>query len=154
MIFSTLKSLTIPEGVVTKIEDAYGTVLWSAVKMANVTVKTIFYGMNGDTASIVVKSPKPFAPDPSNPSFTTTEWGVFVYDEPNVTIKIPVGSIIECTVSRDKGNADSYIKLNGTKVMTEGTYVYTVTGDVTVTIADEFSQGDYGWITIVEASAL
>lgn len=150
--FNTVESLEIPEGMVTKIEDANGNVLWSAVKMANVTVKSNFYGMNGDTASITVLSSKPFAPDPSNPSNTVTSWTVSVYDEPDCIIKIPVGSTIECTVSRDKGNADSYIKLNGTKVLTTGTYNYTVTGDVTVTIADEFSQGDYGMITIQEAN--
>ncbi len=150
MNFATLKGLEIPEGVVTKITDASGNVLWNAVKMVKVTIKTVFYGMNGDTANITVNSPSPFAPDPLNPSNKVTSWTVSVADEPNCTIEIPEGSTIECTVSRDKGNADSFIKLNGTKVMTEGTYLYTVTGDVTITIADDYSQGDYGMITIDE----
>ena len=36
--FSTLQGLTIPEGVVTQIEDASGRVLWSAEKKATVTI--------------------------------------------------------------------------------------------------------------------
>ena len=121
------------------------------VEMVNLTVKTIFEGMNGDTASITVVSPEPFAPDPSNPNNTTTSWTVWVYDEPNCTIEIPVGSTIECTVSRVKGNAESCIIANGTTVLTgEGTYIYTVTGDVTVTIAEKFIQGSFGVITITE----
>ena len=151
MNFTTLKALTIPEGEVAKIEDESGNVLWIAVKMMKVTVKTVFGGMDGDTASITINSSTPFAPDPSNPSYTTTSWTVQVIDEPDCTIEITEGSTIECTVSRNKGNADSHISLNGTKVLTgEGTYVYTVTSDVVVTIEDKYSQGDYGIITITE----
>jgi hypothetical protein len=150
--FATVESLEIPEGKVVQIADTNGVVLWSAVKKAKVTVKTSFGGMSGDTASITVNSSKPFAPNPSNPNYTTTSWTVSVVDEPDCTIEIPTGSTIECTVSRDKGNADSYISLNGTRMVTgEGTYLYTVTGDVTITIADKYSQGDYGIITIIEA---
>lgn len=152
MDFSKVKSVEIPEGIVTQIADTNDVVLWSAVKKAKVTVKTSFGGMSGDTASITINSSKPFTPNPSNPSYTTTSWTVSVADEPDCVIEIPVGSTIECTVSRDKGNADSHISLNGTRVVTgEGTYIYTVTGDVTITIADEYRQGDYGVITIVEA---
>ena len=149
--FSTVKGITIPEGAVTKIEDASGIVLWCAIKKAKVTIATNFYGMNGDTASITVNSSEFFSPDPTNPDYKTKTWTAAVADEPNCTIEIPVGSTIECTVSRDKGNADSYISLNGTRVVSgAGTYVYTVVGDVMITIADEFSQGDFGKITINE----
>lgn len=151
MNFAKLKGLTIPEGKVTKIEDEGGNVLWNAVKMVKLTVKTSFGGMDGDTASIIVDSSTPFAPDPSNPSYTTTSWTVQVSDEPDCTIEIAEGSTVECIVSRDKDNADSYISLNGTKVVTgKGVYLYTVTRDVIITIEDKYSQGDYGIITITE----
>lgn len=39
MDFSKVKSLTIPEGVVTQIADASGRVLWSAVKPVTVTIQ-------------------------------------------------------------------------------------------------------------------
>jgi hypothetical protein len=147
--FSKVKGLTIPEGSVTKITDANGRVLWNA--NIKVTITSSFLGMNGDTASITVNSPMLFSPDATNPSYKTKTWTVSVADEPDCIIEIPVNSTIECTVSRDKGNADSYISLNGTRVVTgEGTYIYTVTGDATITIADEYSQGDYGMITITD----
>lgn len=149
MIFTTLKGLTIPEGKVTKITDASGRVMWDA--NVKVTITSSFLGMNGDTASITVNSPTLFSPNPTNPSYKTKTWTVSVADEPNCTIEIPVNSTIECTVSRDKGNADSHISLNGTRVVTgEGTYLYTVTGNATITIGDKYSQGDYGIITITE----
>lgn len=151
--FVTLKGLETPDGVITQITDANGKVLWSATRKVKVTIKSQFLGMNGDTSSITIKSMTPFAPDPANPNYKVTSWTVSVADEPNCTIEIPVGSTIECTVSRDKGNADSYIRLNGTNVVTgEGNYIYTVTEGVTITIADKYSQGDYGMITIVEES--
>ena len=147
--FATVKGLEIPEGKVVQITDADGVVLWDA--NVKVTITSSFFGMDGDTASITVNSSVPFSPDPTNPSYKTKTWTVSVADEPNCTIKIPVGSTIECTVSREKGNADSYISLNGTRVVTGvGTYLYTVTGEVTITIADKYSQGDYGMITITE----
>ena len=41
--------------------------------------------------------------------------------------------------------------LNGVEVLSEpGTYVYTVKGDVTIHMEDEYSMGEYGWITITE----
>lgn len=150
--FATIKSLEIPEGKVKQITDANGIVLWNAVKNAKVTITSQWDGFDGDSASITVKSPTPFAPDPSNPNNKVTSWTVFVYDQPNRTIEVPVGSTIECTISRDKGNAESYISLNGTNMVTgEGTYIYTVTGDVTIAIKELYTQGDYGVITIIEA---
>ena len=150
--FATIKGWEIPEGIVTQVE-CNGIILWKLANKAIVTIKSKWLGMDGDTASITVNSTEPFAPDPTNPSYKTNTWTVSVADEPNCTIEIPVGSTIECTVSRDKGNADSYIKLNDTKVVTgEGTYLYTVTGNVTVTIEDKYSQGDYGMITLTETN--
>jgi hypothetical protein len=78
----------------------------------------------------------------------------YAYDMPNCTIEVPIGSTIECTVSRNKGNADSSISLNGTKVLTEGTYIYTVTGNVAVDVSDRYSMGEYGVITITEQGAV
>lgn len=153
--FATIKGWEIPEGKVVQVADAIGRIMWIAVQKVKVTITSQWLGMDGDTASITVNSSMPFAPDPSNPSYKVTSWTVSVADEPNCTIEIPVGSTIECAVSRDKGNADSYIKLNGSKVVKgDGTYIYTVTRDVAITIEDKYSQGDYGMITIVETGAV
>jgi hypothetical protein len=153
--FATLQGLTIPEGVVTQIADASGRVLWSAVKMVNLTITSFWDGMDGDTARITINSPSPFAPNPNEPNNKVTSWTAYVYDlsdQQNRTIKIPVGSTIECYITRDKGNADSHIKLNDVNVATgEGTYIYTVTGDATIDVSEEYVQGDYGVISIVGA---
>ena len=135
--FSTLQGLTIPEGVVTQITDASGVVLWSAKRLARVTITSDCNGIMGDTAHIKIVS-------------ETVTFEAYAYDMPNCTIEVPIGSTIECTVSRNKGNADSSISLNGTKVLTEGTYIYTVTGNVAVDVSDRYSMGEYGVITITE----
>lgn len=137
MDFSTLQGLTIPEGVVTKIANASGEVLWSAKRNAVVTITSECNGIEGDTAHIKIVS-------------ETEIFEAYAYDMPNCTIEVPIGSTIECTVSRNKGNADSSISVNGTKVLTEGTYIYTVTGNVAVDVSDRYSMGEYGVITIIE----
>jgi hypothetical protein len=155
MNFATLKGLGIPEGNVTKITDALGNVLWSAVKMVNLTITSFWDGMDGDTARITINSPSPFAPNPNEPNNKVTSWTAYVYDlldQQNRTIKIPVGSTIECYITRDKGNADSHITLNDVKMVTgEGTYIYTVTGDATIDVSEDYIQGDFGVISIVGA---
>lgn len=135
--FSTVQGLTIPEGVVTQITDASGVVLWSAKRSAKVTITSECNGIMGDTSHIKIVS-------------DTVIFEAYAYDMPNCTIEVPIGTTIECTVSRSKENADSSISLNGTKVMTEGTYVYTVTGNVAVDVSDRYSMGEYGVITITE----
>lgn len=137
MVFSALKGLTIPEGVVTQIADASGVVLWSAKRNAVVTITSTCNGIMGDTAHIKIV-------------YETGIFEAYAYDMPNCTIEVPIGSTIECTVSRNKGNADSYISLNGTKVLTEGTYLYTVQGNVSVDVSDRYTMGEYGVITITE----
>lgn len=137
MDFSALKGATIPEGVVTQISNANGVVLWAAERNAVVTITSTCNGIMGDTAHIKIVS-------------ETEIFEAYAYDMPNCTIEVPVGSTIECTVIRNKGNADSSISLNGTKVLTEGTYIYTVTGNVTVDVSDRYSMGEYGVITITE----
>ena len=140
MNFATVKGWEIPEGKVAKVADALGNVLWNAVRMANLTITSFWDGMDGDTARITINSPSPFAPNPNEPNNKVTSWTAYVYDlfeQQNRTIKIPVGSTIECYITRDKENADSYIKLNGVNVaIGEGTYVYTVTGDATIDVSD------------------
>ena len=137
MDFSTLQGVTIPEGVVTQIADANGVVLWSAKRNAIITITSECNGIMGDTAHIKIVS-------------ETENFEAYAYDMPNCTIEVPIGSTIECTVSRNKGNADSSISLNGTKVLTEGTYIYTVTGNVAVDVSDRYTMGEYGVITITE----
>lgn len=139
--FSTLQGVTIPEGVVTQITDTSGAVLWSAKRNAIVTVTSECNGIMGDTAHIKIVS-------------ETVTFEAYAYDMPNCTIEVPVGSTIECTVRRNKGNADSSISLNGAKVLTEGTYIYTVTGNVAVDVSDRYSMGEYGVITITEEGAI
>ena len=135
--FSTLQGLTIPEGNVTQIADASGRVLWSAKRNAIITITSECNGIMGDTAYIKIVT-------------ETETFEAYAYDMPNCTLEVPIGTTVECTVSRNKGNADSYIKLNGTKVLTEGTYIYTVTGNVAIDVSDKYSMGEYGTITITE----
>ena len=137
MDFSTLRGVTIPEGEVTQIADANGVVLWSANTTAKVTITSECNGIMGDTAHIKIVS-------------ETVSFEAYAYDMPDCTIEVPIGSTIECTVIRNKGNADSSISLNGTKVLTEGTYIYTVTGNVAIHVSDRYSMGEYGVITITE----
>lgn len=155
MNFATVKGWEIPEGKVAKVADALGNVLWNAVRMANLTITSFWDGMDGDTARITINSPSPFAPNPNEPNNKVTSWTAYVYDlfeQQNRTIKIPVGSTIECYITRDKENADSYIKLNGVNVaIGEGTYVYTVTGDATIDVSEDYIQGDFGVISITGA---
>ena len=146
--FATVKRWEIPEGVVKQVE-CNGIVLWELLNTAIVTITSKWAGMDGDTASITINSPTLFKPTPSSPP--TPSWATAVNCEPNYIMEVPIGSTITCTVSRDKGNAESFIKLNGTNVVTgEGSYIYTVKGNVTIHIEDKYSQGDYGMITITE----
>lgn len=148
--FSTLQGLTIPEGVVTKITDASGTVLWSAKRSAIVTITGKCEGIMGETASITVKSAEPFA-DPSNPSNTVTTWSAYAWEEPNCTIELPTGATIECTVDDTKQSERCYVSLNGVNVLAApGTYIYTVTRDVSIHVQDKYAMGEYGMITITE----
>lgn len=149
--FSTLQGLTIPEGVVSQITDASGAVLWSAEKMVTITITSQCQGIVGETASITVKSEKPFSPDPSNPSYTTTTWSAFAWEEPNCTIELPTGSTIECTVDDTKASERCFVCVNGVNVLIEpGTYIYTVTRNATVHVTDKYAMGEYGMITITE----
>lgn len=151
MDFSAVKGITIPEGVVAQISDANGVVLWKAKRNAIVTITSVCVGINGDTSRITVTSSEPFAPDSSNPSSTTTSWTVYPWEMPNCTIEIPIGSTIECFVTRTKGNHPCCIIVNGEEVVSgEGTYLYTVTGNVAVDVSDRYSIGEYGVITITE----
>lgn len=137
MDFSTVKGVTIPEGNVTQIADANGVVLWSAKRNAIVTITSECNGIMGDTAHIKIVS-------------ETVNFEAYAYDMPDCTLEVPIGSTIECTVVRNKGNADSSISLNGTKVLTEGTYIYTVKGNVAIHVSDRYQMGEYGIITITE----
>lgn len=139
MNFATLKGLTIPEGVVTQITDSDGTVLWSAKRSAVVTITGKCEGINGDTARITVY-------DGQSVVFTAEAW-----EEPNCTIELPIGSTIECYVTDTKLSNRCYVSVNGVNVLTKpGTYIYTVTKDVAVYVADRYAMGEYGMITITE----
>lgn len=151
--FSTLKGLTIPEGVVTEIADESGAVLWSAVKLAKVTITAVCKGINGDKAYLKVLSPEPFNPFPDlNPDYPPqTSWFTWVYDEENRTFEVPIGATIECKVDDSKQSNRCYVMLNGVEVLSDpGTYVYTVKGNVTIHMEDKYEMGEYGWITITE----
>lgn len=149
--FSKLKGLTIPEGAVKQITDESGRVLWKAVKMVSILITSLWNGIDGDMASITVRSAEPFAPDPSKPNTKTDTWTVYVYDQPNCTIEIPEGSTIECMVDDSKASNRCYVKVNGVEVLSDpGTYVYTVTCDVSIHLEDKYAQGEYGMVTITE----
>ena len=149
--FSTLQGLTIPEGDVTQIDDASGRVLWSAKRNAKVTVTSTCVGINGDTSQIIITSSEPFAPIPQNLTYKVKTWYVYPWEGQNFTIEIPIGSTIECTVTDTKQSNRCYITVNGVEVLSDpGTYLYTVTRDVTVDVSDRYSMGEYGVITITE----
>ena len=150
--FATLKGLTIPEGIVAQISDALGRVLWCAVKKVNVTIKTVCEGISGNTGSITITSSSPFVPDPANPDNKVTSWTFEVWEEINRTIELIAGSTIECNVRDNKLSNRCYINFNGNVVVKgPGSYLYTVTGDVTVKLADRYDIGEYSMITISEA---
>lgn len=149
--FSTLQGVTIPEGVVEQIEDSNGVVLWSAEKIAKVTITSTCVGIDGDTSRITITSSTAFSLGTPNASSTAYTHTVEPWELPNCTIEIPVGSTIECFVTRSKENQDCCIILNGEEVVSgEGTYLYTVTGNVTVDVSDRYTMGEYGVITITE----
>ena len=73
------------------------------------------------------------------------------------TLELPVGTVIECTVSTSVmsmgGDRTSYIILNGEEVYagTGTTYMYTVTRNCTIRLEDHQSSGDsWGYIYITE----
>lgn len=139
--FSTLRALTIPEGKVKRIDDASSRVLWSAERNVNVTITSKCEGINGDTASITVRVPATITP----------QFVAVVREEPDCIIELSVGSTIECTVNDTKSSNRCYVSVNGVNVLTEpGTYVYTVTKNVSVHMQDKYATGEYGMITIVE----
>ncbi len=149
--FSTLKGITIPEGVVKQITDASGAVLWSSKKLARVTITSTCVGIDGDTSKITITSTEPFVPDSSNPNRTLSVWTIEAWEEQNCTIEIPIGSTIECFVDDTKQSNRCYIIVNGEEVVSDpGTYLYTVTGNVAVDVSDRYSMGEYGVITITE----
>lgn len=136
--FSTLKGLTIPEGEVVEITNENGEVIWSAARSAVVTITSECNGINGDTAYIKIVS-------------DTVLFEAYAYDMPDCTIEVPIGATIECTVDDTKASNRCYVNVNGVEVLSDpGTYVYTVTRNVTVDVADEYNMGEYGTITITE----
>ena len=150
MDFSSVKKIVIPEGEVKKITDSFGAVLWSAKSAAKVTITSLCEGIVGETASITVKSSEPFA-NPTNPSSTITTWTAVVWEGHNCTIELPVGATIECVVDDTKQDERCYVSLNGVNVLSEpGTYIYTVTKDVSIHMQDKYAMGEYGMITITE----
>jgi hypothetical protein len=126
MNFATLKGLTIPEGNVTKITDASGRVLWSAVKPATVTLTC------SDGSSLACT----YATATINGIYYT---GVASYNGSviipyggSVPLTVEVGTTIELNVSGSGGaGSRPSIYLNGVKVSGD-TYNYTVTGLVTI----------------------
>ena len=148
MIFSTLQGVTIPEGVVTQIADANGTVLWSAKRNAVVTITSKCEGIVGDKAQLAITSPEPFTPGTGSP---TTLWNAAVWEEPNFTTELPIGATIKCYVDDSKQSNRCYVVLNGVEVLGDpGTYTYTVKGNVTIDMRDKYEMGEYGMITITE----
>ena len=136
---------------VKQIADVNGRILWAAIPKVKVTIASHQNGANNNSASIAVYSILPFAPDPSKPNDKKQTWAATIADAPNCTIEIPVGSTIKCTITGDNGVGRSYIRLNGASVVTgEGSYNYTVSKNVSITMEEIYVDGDYGRITIVE----
>ena len=122
--FSTLQDLTIPDGVVTKITDASGMVLWSAEKPATITISFTRSGNGsfGAIAAVIVDGVT--YPAGENESAPPTE-----------ELIVPIGTIITCKVGGMHTSVVSNAKvtLNGTTVASGNTeYLYTVVGDATI----------------------
>lgn len=135
--FSTLKGLTIPEGVVTQIADASGRVLWSAVKNVTVTINE---------------------PD---------KYCYFQFDnEANLgnqlasgTYEVPEGTVLHCLIYPHSGSDDledcrSSIYVNGVEMAGEKLrgdeklrYQYTITKNTTVYSTFDSSNGSDIYIT-------
>lgn len=124
--FSTLKGLTIPEGTVTQIADASGSVLWSAVEKVAVTITTSGTFIPGSTpASVTI----------NGVSYNSA-----------TTVDVPMGTVIVCsapweTLYNSTNRAGGSVKLNGTTVaplavgVNPTIYEYTVNGDIGITFS-------------------
>ena len=114
--FSTLQGLSIPEGVVKKITDEAGWVLWEGVKKVTITLTGLFSQYSSYNANVVYNG--------------TT------YYTPNTSFEAAVGD--ELTLSISLGISKS-IWLNGVQVVSDttstATYKYTVVGDTTINVS-------------------
>lgn len=100
MNFATLKGLTIPKGKVTKITDASGRVLWSAVKKVSVTIGAKAVG-DYDTVG--------------------TCWVDNVKQQNNTTIMVAPSSVLEVDIGTGSGygmagSTTARVYLNGVSV--------------------------------------
>lgn len=139
--FSTLKGLTIPEGNVSKIEDAQGNVLWSAVKMATITLKWEPYSYAlYDTTSYISAKVKIEG---------TEYWNSFFIDNAidQYTLSVPLGTTIICYYYALYGGYVGEVKINGNTVAQDvgnnsdnafsknrSEYEYVVTTDAIITL--------------------
>ena len=135
MDFSKVKSLTIPEGVVTQIADAAGNVLWSAAEPCTVTIVANGMSPNGN-ANVTLQGQ------------TYSAKGISVSADGNnptmiAELTVPSGTVMHCSalVSTAGTTAKGTIVLNGTFVA-EGatgvpaTYDYVVNGNIRVHLYD------------------
>ena len=121
--FSKVKSMTIPEGVVTQIADASGVVLWKAAPAEATVTITGRNTANTNDANVQINGKTYVSP---------------------ATVIVPIGTVIICTasylyyMSRDSGGT---IKLNGvtvaqgTNLNKTVTYEYTVIGNVEIELS-------------------
>lgn len=134
MNFATMKGLTIPEGVVTKITDASGRVLWSAVPMVTIVIT------------------KPSITEKSNADYAKVTVNGQVYDgSTTVSLLVPVGTSIQCdVVTAISGSMQlGGISLNGDKLGLSN-YNYTVTSNCTIEVWMISMMHKYGNVRITE----
>ena len=143
--FSTLKGLTIPEGVVTQITDASGNVLWKKISGIPITVSGFGgYGIMSDSNALVIID-------------GTKHSGIYTGEAQ--TYYVPAGTVITCQVCSPTTTAPATILLNGTTVLTVtglavpkyGTYEYTVNKPVSIHLEQvTFDTRNAGKITITD----
>ncbi len=142
--FTTVKSLTIPEGSVAKITDASGNVLWNSVKMATITITVTsqkyadgyhYRGWGHATATI-----------------DGVVYGDSSVKEPTTyTLSVPVGTAIACKAEyydaySEEGGGEIY--LNKVLVASSDdwtTYDYVVTGNATIALENELITYEYSY---------
>lgn len=110
--FSTLKSLTIPEGKTVKITDASGRVMWAKPNSDDEMVTVTITGTGRASCCYVTVD---------GTTYTSA-----------ATLSVPVGTIITCHTDDEGKDGDAFTSVNDSLDYKYAAYDYTVTGNVSL----------------------